>query len=298
MPSLSAPVRRAFTLIELLVVIAIIAVLIGLLLPAVQKVRDAAARMSCTNNLKQLGLALHSYHDANAGFPPGKQDGTGVPVHTWTPYVLPYIEQGNLYDRYNFGVSWNAAPNDVSGAGVVQARITTFLCPSAPDSPGRLGTNRREVIDYSPVNQVTRPNQYVTNMPPSDPTFVGILGHNVRRRVTDILDGSSNTILLAEDAGRNQKFVMGKLVSGSTTGAWGNPSTEVVITGYDPATGTSPGPCAINCTNANEVYSFHSGGANVVFGDGSVRFARSSTNINLLVALCTRAGGEVAANDY
>src|SRR5437763_6025817 len=164
--------RVGFTLIELLVVIAIIAVLIGLLLPAVQKVREAASRAKCQNNLKQLGLGLHAHHDALGGFPPGKQDGTNVPVHTWTPFVLPFIEQQNLYNRYDFTKNWDAAPNDVNGTGVIQTRVVTFLCPSAPDSTERLGTNKREVSDYSPVNQITRPNRYGTNMPPSDPPLI------------------------------------------------------------------------------------------------------------------------------
>jgi prepilin-type N-terminal cleavage/methylation domain-containing protein/prepilin-type processing-associated H-X9-DG protein len=289
--------RRGFTLIELLVVIAIIAVLIGLLLPAVQKVREAAARLQCSNNLKQLGLALHGFHDANGGFPPGKVEipPGGKVIHTWTPYVLPYIEQENLYRQYRFDRSWdNAATNDANPGGVGQVELKLFLCPSAPT--GRRGSRNRAVIDYSPANQITRPNPFVTNMPPADPTFIGILGHNVQRRIVEVTDGTSNTILLAEDGGRNQVWVMGKLVATSGgTGAWTNPGTEVVITGYDPSNPSkpTPGPCAVNCTNNNEIYGFHPGGANILLGDGSVRLLRASTDVNIVIPLVTRAMGEV-----
>lgn len=173
-----------------------------------------------------------------------------------------------------------------------------FLCRSAPGSTGRLGTNKREVIDYSPVNELGRPNPNVTNMPPSDPTYIGILGHNVWRPITSITDGTSNTILLGEDAGRNRLYVMGRETATSgPTGAWGNPATQITINGYNPSTNKQPGACAINCTNNNEVYSLHPGGANLLFGDGSVHFAPSWMNINILVALATRACGEVVSLD-
>jgi prepilin-type N-terminal cleavage/methylation domain-containing protein/prepilin-type processing-associated H-X9-DG protein len=291
----ASPRRLGFTLIELLVVIAIIAVLIGLLVPAVQKVREAAARLTCQNNLKQLGLGLHNYHDVYKGFPPAVQD---TPNFGWTQFILPYIEQQPLYNRINFKVNWDhTAVNDADPGGVNQTEIAVFLCPSAPT--GRSGDRNRKIIDYPAINQLTRPNAYATNLPPSDPTYIGILGHNVRRRMVEVRDGTSNTLLLAESAGRNQKWQMGTMVSTSgTTGAWANPGTAIVVTGFNPVTKTLPGPCAVNCTNDNEVYSFHTGGANVVFGDGSVRFMPATISLDLLIALTTRSGGEVVQIDF
>ena len=213
--------RAGFTLIELLVVIAIIAILIGLLIPAVQKVREAAQVTQCKNNLKQLGIALHSFHDANAGFPPAKIDTPGN-GYGWAYFVLPYIEQGNLFNQINPNVGWDNAANDLPANTSPNAHdVPTFLCPSGPS--GRSGTNGRKCIDYSPTNQVVRPNAYYTAfpLPPSDPTYVGVLGHNVYRRITEVTDGTSQTLLLAEDGGRNQTWVMGKETSTSGTASTG-----------------------------------------------------------------------------
>src|SRR5262245_12198705 len=165
------PRRWGFTLVELLVVIAIIAILIGLLVPAVQRVREAAARTQCLNNLKQLGLALHNFHDAHNGFPPAKQ--TAPSTHGWIAFTLPYLEQKALFDLYRFDVNWDdPATNDASG-GVNQTSLSVLLCPSAPG--GRPATRNRGLTDYDAISQLTRPNPFVTNLPPSDPTWVGIL---------------------------------------------------------------------------------------------------------------------------
>ena len=314
--------RRGFTLIELLVVIAIIAVLIGLLVPAVQKVREAANRLACTNNLKNLGLALHNYHGDRGEFPPGAvgprapfPQYAGLKRHSLGTYLLPYLEEQSLSSQYRWDVSWFDPPNQP----VVNKQLKMWQCPSAQANrimdgslstvtppPGERFSGYASCGDYAGMLGVHPElvNRGVID-PPGGPRdeagyYEGAFEINRTTRLADILDGTSQTILMAECAGRPQLWQGRKpvpnvwLLGGPWASRgllWGRGATQDGTAFY--------GECAINCTNDREIYSFHTGGANAVFADGSVHFLQAGMSIRLVAALITRAGGEVvSAADY
>jgi prepilin-type N-terminal cleavage/methylation domain-containing protein len=196
-------IRKAFTLIELLVVIAIIAILIGLLLPAVQKVREAANRAKCQSHLRQLGIALHNYHDATGSFPPGivadsadVRDGR----HNGLVYLLPYLEQQALFDRYDFRQSWRAAGN----VAAAQVRIPMFLCPTSPNQVPQDGGVSGAPTDYA----FSKGAQAFLCRNIGSPVGAGLFDVNSNRRLADVRDGTSQT------------FAMGEAVGGSQVLAW------------------------------------------------------------------------------
>jgi prepilin-type N-terminal cleavage/methylation domain-containing protein/prepilin-type processing-associated H-X9-DG protein len=307
--------RPAFTLIELLVVIAIIAILIGLLLPAVQKVRDAAARLQCANNLKQLGLAYHNYHDSFNKFPPSMITDQTKTVG-WGIFILPYIEQDNLYKQYNFNAPFfyaNAAAG-INNQAVANTPVPILRCPAAPDRgpytytfnfpPFPVLTWQAWPADYGPVAGLTPTLVTYLGLTYSGTQTQGALQRDVGTAIMAITDGSSNTILVAEFGGRNELYQAGRdtgttLSSEFGQGGWADATSSGSSLHGSSADGTvEPGLCGINCSNGFGLYSFHTAGANVVFCDGSVRFLNSGINIATLSFLVTRAGGEVITGDY
>jgi prepilin-type N-terminal cleavage/methylation domain-containing protein/prepilin-type processing-associated H-X9-DG protein len=295
------PGRGGFTLIELLVVIAIIAVLIGLLLPAVQKVREAANRAKCQNNLKQLGIALHNHVNSYGYFPPGTQ--SFPTTMTWVQPILPYIEQGNV--PYNL----QRSPIDPVNRAAAETKLQVLVCPSTPRpsrTDDRFPPLKMATGDYTNMNGVNT-GFYLVNHLPVPPTAAsrGILTQGLRTTIGSVTDGLSNTILLVEDAGRPELWRVGHQVDGRLAhgGGWAEPEYELDLDGTDSqgigAFYDGYGPCCINCSNDKEVYGFHTGGANILFGDGSVRFLHHEVQPGPFAAICTKAAGEVvSAEDY
>ncbi len=289
--------RRAFTLIELLVVIAIIAVLIALLLPAVQQAREAARRTQCKNNMKQLGLAMHNYHDTFLTFPPlevqdagffsnaggpGTAPGWGGPLSTWGAYggnwvtlTLPYVDSTPLYNRFNWG---GGADNNAA----LTSNYKHLYCPSNPFGSGTL-INNSSITHYFAVQGANTPLEacnWATNG--IDTNNAGVFFHSSKTNVRDITDGTTNTVMINEARG----FLATNPLIPSSGIADGRGIR------FSAVTQTS---IPINSTNAGNRWfptsSFHVGGAHVLLADGSTRFASENIDATLWSRLGSRSDG-------
>jgi prepilin-type N-terminal cleavage/methylation domain-containing protein/prepilin-type processing-associated H-X9-DG protein len=320
-----SPLRRAFTLIELLVVVAIIAILIGLLLPAVQKVRAAAARMSCSNNLKQIALAAHNYESANGVLPPAqgaRQYGapnyptwTGKNVLNWAHALLPYVEQENLVRLFTFSDTVITPPVAayVMPNSFVSQSPAVFRCPAdslAGRTPQGLSSQPQYPFGLGSygVNSGTD-SSWVTGVRPEKND--GLIFFNSKVKITEAGDGMSNTILAGERS-FNDPGIQAIGISNDTlhyhVAIWRNgylPSLSFLRVPLDQINyriPTNPAP-----TGAARSLAFnkrllgyssdHTGGANLAFGDGSVRFVAEGLSLITLQALATRAGGEVSGSN-
>jgi len=331
-----------FTLVELLVVIAIIGMLVALLLPAVQAAREAARRMQCSNNVRQIGLGLHNFHDTYLTLPPGriKEYGSAPPSqahhkfsipgagttdhrHSWAIFLLPFIEQKNLADKYTLQIDWRKSPNEL----VYGDHVKTFGCPSTPQ-PKRFDdftsngvTVHAACGDYGLANEINAEELFnrglIDNESAKMPYGVMMLNgrpgpdlaalissgkrdsteYNRLHNFKDITDGTANTMWIVEDAGRPFPFITAHKRSPTLPnvqgGAWADDENEFTLDGFHPNGVTKFGPCAVNCSNDNEIYGFHPAGANVLFGDGSVRLLPANTDIRIVSRFITRGGGEV-----
>lgn len=269
------PVRRAFSLVELLVVIGIVGLLVALLLPAVQAARESARRTQCANNLRQIGIGLHSYHDALESFPIGCLDYRRLRL-AWSASLLPYVERQTIWERLDFSAPYNAQANHAGGTLVV----SLYLCPSTMRfGPYRLAAktgDRNGNGQYDPGEDLAVTDYGgMFGAEIVKPRGNGVLIYDRAVTLAEVLDGTGQTIVVAEDTGRGSTW----------DGEW--------INGGNVFDRSRP----INRLQHNELWSDHPGGCQVLLCDGSAAFLNEGVAEDVLDALCTRANGEIVAGN-
>lgn len=314
---------RGFTLIELLVVIAIIAVLIGLLLPAVQKVREAAARSQCQNNLKQLSLGMHNYHDANGALPTGAIKKPGYLIG-WPARIFPFIEQGNIRQQIDNSTTnalevigpWRTVGAPSNGnSSLYRDRIKVLACPSSellngsPDasSPGAGAADAKAQapLHYRAIGGTDRAGGIVsgTQNAHSNYSNTGVIYPYSNTALIHITDGTSNTILFGEMSSAKGRALGAGGWGGIQPWTWGFYSYDASTAGagclmIDHKIIKYPiGYAGSFLTNETPLTSQHTNGVNIGMCDGSVRFLNKTTDIEMLKNLATRAGSEVVTID-
>lgn len=311
--------RTAFTLVELLVVISIIGVLVGLLLPAVQAAREAARRMQCGNNIRQVSLAFQNYESAFKTLPPSRIT-TGLSQHGFAAYLLPMLEQTTVYNLYQFSLPWWDARNFPA----TRNTISTWICPSTPGNrsfPTATEQSRYVTLpaeglgasDYVVTHEVMRCFFEANRLPLPvgiQRGLPGVIDRDRAVKIAAVRDGISNTLLFAETAGRpSLYFVNTQKDANATKDGWGWADPRAIGTSLEGASSdgrllndtdrNSPyvsriyGNCSINCTNHSEYYSFHTGSMQISLLDGSTRTLSQTTDAAVLSGLVTRDNGEV-----
>jgi prepilin-type N-terminal cleavage/methylation domain-containing protein/prepilin-type processing-associated H-X9-DG protein len=320
--------RSGFTLVELLVVIAIIGILVALLLPAIQAAREAARRSQCLNNLKQLGIAFLNYETAKKEFPLAikrAEASTGRGLNNWAPFVLPYIEEGNLVANYDLKEDWwrDKADGTAGNRTIVANHLPVVQCPSSPDKnrmqdkpettpPNKTGSCGDYFVTAGVNIEINNSLPTAQQFPTTGYDLRGVIrweeDKNYHNRLKLITDGTSHSIMIGEATGRED--VWRRNVKSDVDypkkvrargGAWATSDNAYEIGGRTASDGTTIIPGTVSINNSNEwghcFYSFHSGVSNFTFADGSVRSINESIDLRTLADMVTRNGQEISATE-